>query len=76
MKQRNVSAKKQKGYVLAIVMILCLVMTVTVTTAFNLVYGYYIHSKRSMDGLHDKPAFSTTVDDIQTSEPVVPEGEK
>lgn len=52
---------KQKGYVLAVVMILCLVMTVTVTTAFNLIFGYYIYAKKSMSELQDKPGFSTTV---------------
>lgn len=52
---------KQKGYVLAVVMILCLVMTVTVTTAFNLIFGYYTYSMKSMSELQDKPVFSTAV---------------
>ncbi len=63
---------KQKGYVLAVVMILCLVMTVTITTAFNLIFGYYTYAKKSVSELQDKPGFSTPI--VQTSEPNTPQG--
>lgn len=48
---------KQKGYVLAIVMILCVVMTITAVSTFTIVTRYMIHSMENaqeLNGTKDK----------------------
>ncbi len=48
MKKNN----KQKGYILAIVMILCVVMTLTAVSTFTIITRYMIHSMENAQGLN------------------------
>lgn len=53
MKKKN----KQKGYILAIVMILCVVMTLTAVSTFTIITRYMIHSMENAQDLQGKPGF-------------------
>lgn len=48
MKKKN----KQKGYILAIVMILCVVMTLTAVSTFTIITRYMIHSMENAQSLN------------------------
>lgn len=43
--------KKKKGYVLAVVMILTFIMTITVTSAFTIVMRYMFFAKNDLEKL-------------------------
>ena len=43
--------KKKKGYVLAVVMILTFIMTITVTSAFAIVMRYMFFAKNNLQDL-------------------------
>ena len=45
--------KKQKGYVLAIVIILTFVMTVTIASAFTLIMRYMMFAKKDLGNFVD-----------------------
>ena len=45
--------KKQKGYVLAIVIILTFVMTVTIASAFTLIMRYMMFAKKDLGNFLD-----------------------
>ena len=59
------SNKSQKGYVLAIVMILTFVMSLTIVSTFSVVYRYMKLTERGIEDLRDElyvPAISSEVD--------------
>ena len=43
--------KKQKGYVLMIVLILTLVMAITATSTFTVVIKYMLNARKNADGI-------------------------
>ncbi len=45
--------KKQKGYVLAIVMLLSLLMSITIVSTFSIVYRYTNMTERTIDDLRE-----------------------
>ena len=51
--------KKQKGYVLAFVMIMCFIMTVTVISTSTIIVRYLTHSKNNMADItgHDNAIY-------------------
>lgn len=57
---------KQRGYVLAVVMILCVAMTITAISTFTIITRYMIHSMENAQGLQDKPGFSTTTTTVSS----------
>ena len=46
--------KSQKGYVLAVVLILSLVMSITILSTFSVVYRYMKLTERGMEDMRDK----------------------
>ncbi len=59
------SNKTQKGYVLAIVMILTFVMSLTIVSTFSVVYRYMKLTERGIENLREDlyvPAISTEVE--------------
>ena len=59
------SNKTKKGYVLAVVMILTFVMSLTMVSTFSVVYRYMKLTERGIENLRDDlyvPAVSTEVD--------------
>ncbi len=59
------SNKSQKGYVLAIVMILTFVMSLTIVSTFSVVYRYMKLTERGIEDLREDlyvPAISTEVE--------------
>lgn len=54
---------KKKGYVLAVVMILTLVMTITVTSAFTIVMRYMFFAKNSLQELNST-AFYNVIEEV------------
>ncbi|MBQ9748957.1 MAG: hypothetical protein IJV87_00065 [Clostridia bacterium] len=59
------SNKAQKGYVLAIVMILTFVMSLTIVSTFSVVYRYMKLTERGIENLREDlyvPAISTEVE--------------
>lgn len=49
--------KKKKGYVLAVVIILTFVMTITVTSAFTIIMRYMFWAKDSTQDLNGKAIY-------------------
>ena len=59
------SNKTKKGYVLAVVIILTVVMSLTMVSTFSVVYRYMKLTERGIENLRDDlyvPAVSTEVD--------------
>ncbi len=57
--------KAKKGYVLAIVLILSFVMSLTVVSTFSIVYRYMKLTERGMESLRDelyRPAITAEVE--------------
>lgn len=53
---------KKKGYVLAIVIILTFVMTITVTTAFTIVMRYMFFAKNDLNDMNNQVIYNDTYD--------------
>ena len=62
--RHKINRKAQKGYVLAIVLILTLVMSISILSTFSVVYRYMKLTERGIEDLHNEvylPAVTSEV---------------
>ncbi len=55
---------KQKGYVLAVVLILTFVMTITVTSAFTMIMRYMFFAKNNLQELDGQVIYNDTFEEV------------
>ena len=62
------SNKSKKGYVLAIVLILTFVMSLSIVSTFSIVYRYMKLTERGIDDLQDELYSAAFTSEVETDE--------